>query len=92
MTESGNAFSFKWEAKIHFENAAHAVLVNQALSVDPELRPDDVKRLLQVRDSTLIITFEAKQMRMLRAATGTFLDLLALAVRTLDAFKDSMQP
>lgn len=85
-----DAFPFVWEAGIEFGSPHHAQMVCDALSVDAELRPDDVTRHLQVLGSALHIKFRAKQIRMLRAATGTFLDLVALSVRTLEAFKDSV--
>lgn len=36
--------------------------------------------------STLVMNFAAVDMRTLRAAVGTFCDLLGLATRTLEAF------
>ena len=90
MPDEADAFPYEWEGRIEFETSGHADLVNQALSVDPELRPDDVTRELKTEGTVLVIRFRAKQLRMLRAAVGTFLDLVALAVRTLEAFKGSV--
>ncbi|EIE21300.1 hypothetical protein COCSUDRAFT_83524 [Coccomyxa subellipsoidea C-169] len=51
-----------------------------------QLRPKLVTRELTVDGSTLHIFFSAADARTLRAAVGTFYDLLALATRTLEAF------
>ncbi len=51
-----------------------------------QLRPEAVTRVLSVDGSTMIMQFAAVDVRTLRAAVGTFCDLLALATRTLEAF------
>jgi len=51
-----------------------------------QLRPEAVTRELSVEGPTLVLNFAAVDMRTLRAAVGTFCDLLALATRTLEAF------
>lgn len=43
-------------------------------------------RQLGVKGPTLVLDFAAVDMRTLRAAVGTFCDLLGLASRTLEAF------
>ena len=52
----------------------------------PQLRPEAVSRELLVDGSSLVLNFAAVDMRTLRAAVGTFCDLLGLATRTLEAF------
>ena len=51
-----------------------------------QLRPEAVTRQLRVDGSALVLDFAAVDMRTLRAAVGTFCDLLGLATRTLEAF------
>ena len=51
-----------------------------------QLRPESVTRELTLEGSTLVLNFAAVDMRTLRAAVGTFCDLLGLATRTLEAF------
>ena len=51
-----------------------------------QLRPEAVSRELSLDGSTLVLNFAAVDMRTLRAAVGTFCDLLNLATRTLEAF------
>ena len=45
-----------------------------------------MRRKLSVDGATLVLNFAAIDMRTLRAAVGTFCDLLGLATRTLEAF------
>ena len=93
MRANDNAdFPYAWQGHIDYESAEHASLVQQALAVDPELRPKEVERTLSTEGPVLVMHFRAKQLRMLRAAVGTFLDLVALATRTLDAFKSTIKP
>lgn len=89
MADTG--FPFEWTATIPFEQPRHAECVHQTLAVDPELRPAEVERKLTLDGAALTIHFKARSARMLRAAVGTFLDLVALAVRTLETFKTSMK-
>lgn len=85
------ACPFESELKVAFADPYHAELVHSALSVDPELRPGEVQRTMSVEGSDLKVKFEAKQLRMLRAATGAFLDLLGVAVDTLEAFQGDIK-
>ena len=85
------AFPFEWTATIPFEQPRHAECVHQTLAVDPELRPAEVERELCVHGAVLTIHFRARSARMLRAAVGTFLDLVALAIHTLETFKTSLK-
>jgi tRNA threonylcarbamoyladenosine modification (KEOPS) complex Pcc1 subunit len=82
---------FESELKVAFSNPYHAELVHSALVVDPELRPGEVQRSMSVDGSELKVKFEARQLRMLRAATGAFMDLLGVAVGTLEAFQDDIK-
>lgn len=56
------------------------------LSPPLQLRPEAVSRELRVDGCALVMDFAAVDMRTLRAAVGTFCDLLGLATRTLEAF------
>lgn len=82
---------FESELRVDFSDPHNAELVHSALVVDPELRPGEVQRVMSVEGSELKVKFEAKQLRMLRAATGAFMDLLGVAVDTLEAFKEDIQ-
>lgn len=82
---------YKSDIVVSFENPDHAQLVRDALSVDPELRPHDVQRTMALNGSSLTIKFKAQDIRMLRAATGTFMDLLGVATLTMETFRDSIK-
>ncbi len=77
---------FTFTARVPYTTAEHAIIIKNALSVDPELRPEFVSREITVKGSTVILSFEAVDARTLRAAVGTFCDLLRLASETLEAF------
>ncbi|KAK9804335.1 hypothetical protein WJX72_007910 [[Myrmecia] bisecta] len=80
---------FQLSGRIEYASARDAEMIRNTLAVDPELRPDQVKRELQVQGSALVMHFQATDARTLRAAVGTFCDLLGLATRTLEMFGPS---
>jgi tRNA threonylcarbamoyladenosine modification (KEOPS) complex Pcc1 subunit len=82
---------FESELKVSFSDPYHAEIVHNALVVDPELRPGEVQRTMSVEGSELKVKFEASKLRMLRAATGAFMDLLGVAVDTLEAFQEDIK-
>lgn len=86
------ALKFKCETKVEFDTPREAEVVYDALRVDAELRPADASRVLRLQGATVAIEFAAREIRTLRASVGTFYDLLGLAVRTLEAFSDTMLP
>jgi EKC/KEOPS complex subunit PCC1/LAGE3 len=77
---------FTFTARVPYTTTEHANIIKNALSVDPELRPEFVNREITVEGTTVILIFEAVDARTLRAAVGTFCDLLRLATETLEAF------
>jgi len=52
-----------------------------------QLRQDQVTRSLTVEGSTIHMAFTATEPRLLRAAVGTFCDLLRLAITVLENFE-----
>jgi len=82
---------FKSDVIVSFESPRHAKLVHATLDVDPELRPHEVERTMALQGNTLTIAFQANDVRMLRAATGTFMDLLGVATLTMESFRDSIK-
>ncbi|EFN56580.1 hypothetical protein CHLNCDRAFT_144279 [Chlorella variabilis] len=77
---------YTFTGRVTYATEEDATMVMRALAVDPELRPQAVRRKLSVDGATLVLNFAAIDMRTLRAAVGTFCDLLGLATRTLEAF------
>ncbi|PSC75529.1 hypothetical protein C2E20_1303 [Micractinium conductrix] len=77
---------YSFTGRVKYGSEKEATMVCRALEVDPELRPEAVTRQLVVDGRVLVLNFAAVDMRTLRAAVGTFCDLLGLASRTLEAF------
>jgi len=61
-------------------------VARNSLIVDPEPRRSGVTKALRVEGSVLLVSFTAKEARMLRVAVGSFLDLLTLVVDTIREF------
>ncbi|KAG6574248.1 hypothetical protein SDJN02_26076 [Cucurbita argyrosperma subsp. argyrosperma] len=80
----------KWEFSCDFEvdceSEKKASIVYNALVVDKELQPDKVKREMTVSDGKLSVHFEAVEARFLRASYSAFLDVLTLAIKTIEDF------
>ncbi|CAK0786080.1 hypothetical protein CVIRNUC_009293 [Coccomyxa viridis] len=77
---------YVFQSEHEYQSAGAADMVMKTLSVDPELRPQQVTRKLSVQGRSLQIFFSAADAKTLRAAVGTFYDLLGLATRMLEAF------
>mmetsp|Transcript_30394 Transcript_30394/g.42060 ORF Transcript_30394/g.42060 Transcript_30394/m.42060 type:complete len:85 (-) Transcript_30394:89-343(-) len=78
---------YKHTSAICYKTEAQAITVMKTLSVDDELNQDKVARELRVDNTTLYISFEATEPRLLRAAVNAFYDLLGLATRTIEEFE-----
>lgn len=91
MAQDAGSYKHSFTSTVTFEDAHHASMVHTAMSVDAELRPDDVTRKLSLDGNQMTLAFASNDARMLRAAVGTFCDLMALALRTLEAFKSSIK-
>ncbi|GBF99946.1 hypothetical protein Rsub_12639 [Raphidocelis subcapitata] len=81
-----NELAYTFNGTVELATPEVAAMVCSALDVDPELNPGLVSRELRTEGRTLHIAFAASELRLLRAAVGTFYDLLALAVRTAERF------
>jgi len=77
---------FTFSARVPYTTTEHATMIRNTLDVDPELRPEFVNRMITVEGTTLVFYFAAIDARTLRAAVGTFCDLLRLASETLETF------
>lgn len=62
-------------------------MVLTSITVDAELRLDSVSREVSLSGDEIVIKFEATEARLLRAAVGTFLELLSLSAATLERFR-----
>ncbi len=70
--------------RVAFDTAEHADMVRRCISVDPEVRPNMVRRSLHTEDSLLIVHFAAKDLRSLRVSLGSHLEMMELSVRTIE--------
>ncbi|KAK0548478.1 hypothetical protein OC845_003555 [Tilletia horrida] len=91
---SGNAATLQqsFTLKIPFPNAASARLVADVLSVDRQLRPQEVTVDHSVIGSTLVVQIDASSIRQLRLSINATLENAALVTKTMDAFGPSALP
>ena len=69
-----------------YPSAEAAAVVCRAVGVDKELTPAKVRRTLAVEGAALVLTFEATELRLLRASVSTLLDLILLSTRAVERF------
>ncbi len=75
--------------KIPFETRQKAQIAKEVLSVDPELKPNEVVRSITIDDeqqTSLVLEFNAINIRALRTSVNAILDHAALVSRTFDVF------
>ncbi|KAI8985889.1 CTAG/Pcc1 family, partial [Pilobolus umbonatus] len=72
---------------IPFPNDRLASIAEQVLSVDKELRAEQVKRTLTVDKNTLKVHFQCDNIKLLRVSVNSFLESLLMVTRTMDAFE-----
>lgn len=73
-----------YEARLPFPSARLATIVSVAVSVDAELRPEQVTRHLTVEQSTLVIRLSATDPKQLRTAISSLFDFIRVSVSTLN--------
>ncbi|KAI9209884.1 CTAG/Pcc1 family [Polychytrium aggregatum] len=74
------------QISVPFPNAALAQIALKTLSVDRELKSDQLQREMRVEGHYLYIDFKASTARLLRASVSGFFDMLILVCRTMDEF------
>ncbi|KAJ9460260.1 EKC/KEOPS complex subunit SPAC4H3.13 [Diplonema papillatum] len=67
---------------------AHAFIVKEALQVDKELSPEKVTRDVAVEGNLLVVAYRGVDLRSVRVAVHSTLQVLALALETVAAFAD----
>ena len=72
--------------KITYSSARHASVVHNALVADDELQPNKISRTMAVDDSTLTIRFETADLRLLRTACTSMMEMVLLASQTVEKF------
>ena len=70
--------------RVTFDTAEHADMVRRCTAVDPEVRPNMVRRSSHTEDNVMIVHFAAKDLRSLRVSLGSHLEMVELSVRTIE--------
>lgn len=76
----------KYEARIQMPNAFAAEVVAKAVSVDPELRPDQVNRTVSADGCFIVLKVDAKDVKSLRTAVTSIYDFLIVSVTAVAQF------
>ncbi|KAI3933670.1 hypothetical protein MKW92_047594 [Papaver armeniacum] len=84
-------WQFSCDLEVNYGSDENASIVCAAISVDTELQPDKVRRVMTVNDGKLSVHFEAVEARFLRASYSSFVDVLTLATKTIEEFGPGMQ-
>lgn len=71
---------------IPFSCAEHAQIAYQTLTVDSEPRKELISKRLQVNQSSLTVSWSAKESRILRVSINSFLDHLNSVLETIQLF------
>lgn len=78
---------FSMAVSVPFKSPTDARMAHDALDVDRELRPQLINRSLKVGEGACLeATFEADDLRVLRASVGSFLEHARLCAATLESF------
>ncbi|KAJ3212602.1 hypothetical protein HDU67_003709 [Dinochytrium kinnereticum] len=75
-----------FKTSVPFSTPELASYALQVLEVDRELKPEEVQRHLSVDGCDFKIEIRSSSLKALRSSCGTFLDLLALTVETMEEF------
>ncbi|VFQ72642.1 unnamed protein product [Cuscuta campestris] len=85
-TNAQSQWDFTCDLEVNLASQENAQIIYTALSVDKELQPDKVKRVMSASDGKLLVHFEAIEARFLRASFSAFVDVLTLAAKTIEEF------
>jgi len=77
---------YKHELRIEYPSPEIAQIVSTTVSVDEDLRPERVSRLINCTSNTLHVQFAASELRFLRVAISSFLDAVLLSQQTVTEF------
>jgi EKC/KEOPS complex subunit PCC1/LAGE3 len=70
--------------RVPLKDARYARAIFDSLVVDEELQPERVRKSLSLEGTTLVVSFAAEDWRMLRVASISFMEFLAVAVRCVN--------
>lgn len=86
MPSSDKQKEFKYEARIEMPSESYAEIVAKAINVDPELRPDEVSRIIHVDGNAFIIDIAATDLKSLRTSVSSVYDFIRVSLAALAEF------
>ena len=94
MAAAATSYPHTFEARLTLGAREDAEMVMKSLMVDRELQPDKVQRTMRVIPAsdgkfTLLIQIAATEVRLLRPASSTLMDLAVACSKAIEQFKPS---
>ncbi|KAI7864402.1 transcription factor Pcc1-domain-containing protein [Spinellus fusiger] len=74
------------QLEIPFPSERLATVAMRVLSVDKELKADQVQRTLTTAEEILTVRFECTSTRMLRVSVNSFLEMVGMVTKTMDHY------
>ncbi|CAG8466258.1 10234_t:CDS:2 [Ambispora leptoticha] len=71
---------------IPFPSPRLATIAARVLSVDKELKSNEVLRTIHAKDEELLVEFKCSSVRMLRVSVNSLMDMVIMVTRTMDVF------
>lgn len=84
--------NYTFQLVVPFSCSAEAEVAYNSLRVDKEPLRGGVQKSFRLDEQRLIVDFEAVQAKHLRVSVGTFMELLALVIKTVDRFGPPVSP
>lgn len=79
-------YACHYDASITFPFERYATIVARALSTDDELRPDHVRREIQVEGTVLRLRMDATDIRSLRTSVTSLYDFMRVSIEAVAMF------
>ncbi|KAK3868854.1 hypothetical protein Pcinc_025780 [Petrolisthes cinctipes] len=77
--------------EIPYNSSREAEIVRNSLQVDPEPKRSQSLKTFNVRENLLCVEIRSPDVRQLRTAVNSFMDLVHLATKTVDQFGPPVQ-
>ncbi|KAA8493001.1 hypothetical protein FVE85_9273 [Porphyridium purpureum] len=75
--------------EVPFPDARLAEIIVRVMNVDEELRPEVIERVVERRDSVVIIRLESSDLKSLRTAVNSFYDYFLVSVHAMREFRET---
>lgn len=86
MTTTEKRKEYTYQARIDMPSAKYAEIVATAISVDPELRPEEVSRTISVDGNAFVIDIAATDLKSLRTVVGSLYDFIRVSLAAIAQF------